>query len=56
MNKDKASSIQKRIRFDWANNTCKDCGVFVGEFERVKGKRSLVLSFEGLSYDIGNQD
>lgn len=56
MNKDNVSLIDKRVRLDWACNTCKDCGLVVWESENGEGTRSLVLSFEALSYDIENQD
>ena len=52
MSKDKVSLIQRRNWFVRANDTCKDCGLVVWEFEKVKGERSLVLFFEGLLYDM----
>ena len=56
MSEDNVSLSEKRIRLDRADDTCKDCRLFVGRFEKIEGNRSLVLSFKGLSYDIENQD
>ena len=56
MSEDNVSLIEKRIRLDRADDTCKDCGLVAGRFEMVEGNRSLLLSFEGLSYDIEIQD
>ena len=56
MNKDNVSLIEKRIGLDWINDTRKDCRLFVWGVEKGEGKGSLVLGFEGLLYDIENQD